>query len=179
VFRCSNDSGFECTYRRCAFYEKIVTLEANFMRNMDPKEHFGTVQMREYDLAASVSASLRYTHTIFKLCSSVCHAAHATSARSRTYIHRRIMTQLMKLLLPIREAPFSSNIGQDTGCPKCVVHCLPQSLQENFRIIPLLGSNSFLPDPFQFNTHHIIRHYMTLLIKALLNNPQKACVSQV
>jgi hypothetical protein len=83
------------------------------------------------------------------------------------------LNQLMKFPPFIREALFGSNIGEGTGCPKWVSHCLPQTLQENFRIIPLLGSNSFLPDPFQFNIHHIIRHYMTLLMKALLN---KTCL---
>jgi hypothetical protein len=48
---------------------------------------------------------------------------------------------------PILEV-LGSNLGQETGYP--VFYRFLQSLQTNFRIVPGLGHDSFLPNPFQF-----------------------------
>jgi hypothetical protein len=126
------------------------------MRHVGPKEYLWNPFRCEnirweaaiINLTASISISLRYTHMMLLVI-----------FMHRHYIHRRIMgtvTQLLKHLPSIRQAPFGSNIGQGTGCPKWVTHCLPQSLQETFRITTLLGRNRFLPDPFPFNIHSLV-----------------------
>jgi hypothetical protein len=56
-------------------------------------------------------------------------------------------------------------------------HGFPQFLKANSGIVPRLGHDSFLPSFQILSSSSIIRLYVILVLKALLNNPRKNRVS--
>jgi hypothetical protein len=68
---------------------------------------------------------------------------------------------LLKGLTSIREVP-GSNIGRDPRYPDWG---FPQLLHSNAKMVPQLGHESFLPNPFQFISHPVIRSYMASILE--------------
>jgi hypothetical protein len=81
------------------------------------------------------------------------------------YTQGQNRTDGQKLKIYIWEV-FGSNLSKDTDILSEVFHAFPQFFQANVVMIPQLGHDCFLPNPFQFINHPTIRLFLVWLLIA-------------